>query len=92
MEVFNITEIPNGMSGFKIPKIKYARGSCTNMTIDKAYTSMYRWIKEKGFEQNKSSSFPIEIFYLSENPEDEKVEIYRPVNVYENLSRYCFTE
>jgi predicted transcriptional regulator YdeE len=82
LEVFELTEIPNGMSGFKIPKIKYARASCTNRTIDKAYTSLYRWINEKGFEQNRyESSFPIEIFYLSENPEDEKVEIYVPIKV-----------
>ncbi|MGF2616136.1 AraC family transcriptional regulator [Rossellomorea vietnamensis] len=82
LEVIDLTIIPDGMSGFRIPKMNYARAACSNRSIDKAYSSIFSWIKENGLQQKRyESSFPIEIYYLAENPDDEIVEIYIPVKL-----------
>ncbi|WP_240628533.1 GyrI-like domain-containing protein [Bacillus salacetis] len=80
LEVTSLDTIPAGMCGFKIPVTKYARVTCTNRTINNAYTVVFDWIKEKGFNQKRfSSSFPIEIYYLTEKEEEEVVEILIPL-------------
>jgi predicted transcriptional regulator YdeE len=80
LEVTNITSIPEGMMGFRIPLTKYAKVRCTNRSIDKGYSQIFEWIKENKLKQKWfASSFPIEIYYLEEGAEEEAVEILIPL-------------
>lgn len=80
VEVDNLTEIPEGMVGFRIPLMEYAKISCSNKTIDQGYSKLFAWMSENGYKQKWfSESFPIEIFYLEEGAEEEVVEILIPI-------------
>ena len=80
VEVDELTEIPKGMIGFKLPMMEYAKISCSNKTIDQGYSKLFAWISENGYKQKwYDKSFPIEIFYLEEGAEEEVVEILIPI-------------
>ncbi|TYR74251.1 GyrI-like domain-containing protein [Rossellomorea vietnamensis] len=80
LEVIDLTQIPDGMSGFRIPLTKYAKITCTNRNIDKGYSQLYDWIKENSLELNRcESSSPIEIFHLEAIALEERVEIFMPI-------------
>ncbi|MFS0688313.1 effector binding domain-containing protein [Sporosarcina sp. 179-K 8C2 HS] len=80
VEVDNLTEIPEGMVGFRIPMMEYAKISCSNKTIDQGYSKLFAWMSENGYKQKwYDKSFPIEIFYLEEGAEEEVVEILIPI-------------
>ena len=67
LEVDALTEIPDGMIGFKIPMMEYAKISCSNKTIDQGYSKLFAWMGENGYKQRwYDKSFPIEVFYLEE--------------------------
>lgn len=81
LEVDEIAEVPEGMVGFTIPSMKYAKVSCSNKTIDKGYSKIFEWMNENGYSQKwYNKSFPIEIYYLEEGAEEEMVEILIPIN------------
>ena len=80
LEVDVLTEIPEGMIGFELPMMQYAKISCSNKTIDQGYSKIFTWMGENGFKQKwYDRSFPIEIFYLEEGAEEEVVEILIPI-------------
>ena len=80
LEVDALTDIPDGMIGFKIPMMEYAKISCSNKTIDQGYSKLFAWISENGYKQRGYDiSFPIEVFYLEEGAEEEVVEILIPI-------------
>lgn len=80
VEVDELTEIPEGMIGFNLPMMEYAKISCSNKTIDKGYSKLFTWMSENGYKQKwYNQSLPIEIFYLEENVEEEVVEILLPI-------------
>ena len=76
LEFDELTEIPEGMIGFNIPMMEYAKISCSNKTIDQGYSKLFAWMSENGYKQKwYDKSFPIEIFYLDEGAEEEVVEL-----------------
>ena len=80
VEVDELRDIPEGMIGFELPLMDYAKISCSNKTIDQGYSTLFAWMVENGYKQKWfDRSFPIEIFYLKENVEEEKVEILIPI-------------
>lgn len=80
VEVEGLTETPEGMIGFKLPMMNYAKISCSNKTIDQGYSKLFSWMGENGYKQKwYDKSFPIEIFYLDEGAEEEVVEILIPI-------------
>ncbi|MCM3638072.1 GyrI-like domain-containing protein [Sporosarcina luteola] len=80
VEVDSLTDIPEGMIGLKLPMMKYAKISCSNKTIDQGYSKLFAWMGENGYKPNLyDRSFPIEVFYLEENAEEEVVEILIPM-------------
>lgn len=80
VEVEELTEIPEGMIGLKLPMCEYAKISCSNKTIDQGYSKIFAWMSENGYKQKwYDKSFPIEIFYLEEGAEEEVVEILIPI-------------
>ncbi len=81
LEVTELSDIPEGMVGFKVPTTKYAKVSCTNKTIDNGYNKVFEWMRENELKQKWfSSSFPIEIYYFEDNVEEEIVEILIPIH------------
>ncbi|MCM3742637.1 GyrI-like domain-containing protein [Sporosarcina luteola] len=80
VEVESLTEIPEGMIGLMLPMMKYAKISCSNKTIDQGYSKLFAWMGENGYKQKLyDRSFPIEVFYLEDNAEEEVVEILIPL-------------
>ena len=78
--VEELRDIPEGMIGFTLPLMNYAKISCTNKTIDQGYSTLFSWMDENGYKQKWfDRSFPIEIFYLEEGVEEEKVDILIPI-------------
>ncbi|WP_432359858.1 GyrI-like domain-containing protein [Sporosarcina sp. UB5] len=81
VEVDELTEIPEGMIGIKLPMTEYAKISCSNKTIGEGYSKLFTWMGENGYKQKwYDKSFPIEIFYLEEGAEEEVVEILIPIH------------
>ncbi|SHE12826.1 Bacterial transcription activator, effector binding domain [Chlamydia abortus] len=80
LEVREITHIPEGMIGFQLPLMNYAKINCTNKTIGEAYTKIFEWMRANGYKQKfLDNSCPIEIYYFEDNVEEEDVEILIPV-------------
>lgn len=80
LEVSFIDEVPADMIGFKLPSTRYAKISCSNHTIGEGYSKIFEWINANGYKQrNSSNSSAIEIYYIEENVNEEKVEILIPV-------------
>ncbi|MGN7388162.1 GyrI-like domain-containing protein [Sporosarcina sp. SAFN-015] len=80
VEVEELTEIPEGMIGFTLPLMDYAKISCSNKTIDQGYSKLFAWMGENGYKQKwYDKSFPMEVFYLEEGAEEEVVEILVPI-------------
>ncbi len=81
-EVTEIKDIPDGMIGFKLPLMDYAKISCSNKTIGEAYSRLFNWMGENGY---KSKSFdyasPVEIFYINEVVDEELVEVLMPIQL-----------
>lgn len=81
LEVEKVVEVPEGMVGFTIPNMKYAKVSCTNKTIDKGYRKIFKWMTVNGYNQKwYDKSFPIEIFYLGNGADEIMVEILIPIS------------
>lgn len=79
-EVDSLTDIPEGMIGLKLPMVEYAKISCSNKTIDQGYSKLFAWMGENGYKPKLyDRSFPIEVFYLEENAEEEVVELLIPI-------------
>ena len=77
LEVDDLSSIPDGMIGFKLPVTHYAKISCTNKCIGEAYSKLFAWMGEQGLKQKfLNQSFPMEIFYLDEKVEDQHDEEY----------------
>ncbi|HET7579266.1 MAG TPA: effector binding domain-containing protein [Bacillales bacterium] len=82
LEVSEISDVPEGMIGFQLPSLTYAKINCTTRSIDKAYGKIFEWIHEHGYKQKfLDRSCPMEIYYLEDNAEEEDVEILIPVIV-----------
>lgn len=80
VEVDTLTEIPEGMIGLELPMMEYAKISCSNKTVDQGYSKLIAWMGENGYKKKLyERSFPIEIFYLEKNAEEEFVEILIPI-------------
>ncbi|MDQ0899647.1 GyrI-like domain-containing protein [Paenibacillus sp. V4I7] len=80
LEVDDLTVIPEGMIGFKLPAVNFAKINCTTKTIGEAYSRIFEWMKENGYQQKfLDQSCPIEIYYFEENVEEENVEILIPI-------------
>ncbi|QDP39474.1 GyrI-like domain-containing protein [Radiobacillus deserti] len=80
LEVEEIEDVPEGMTGFTLPATKYAKISCSNNTIDEGYTKIFAWMDEKEYVQKWFHySCPIEIYYLDENVDEEVAEILIPL-------------
>ncbi len=80
LEVSELSEVPNGMIGFKLPLLKYAKINCTNKSIGEAYGKIFDWMNKNGYRQRfLDSSCPIEIFYFEDNLDEEDVEILIPI-------------
>lgn len=79
LEVSDSSEVPDGMICFKLPLTKYAKINCTNQSIGEAYGLLFDWMSKNSYKQKYlDHSFPIEIFYLDGN-EEEDVEILIPI-------------
>jgi predicted transcriptional regulator YdeE len=81
LEVDDLSLIPEGMIGFQLPAMKYAKITCTNRCIGEAYGKVFEWIKKHEYKQKfLDQSCPIEIFYYEEDAEaEEMVEILIPI-------------
>ncbi len=80
LEVDEITDIPEGMIGFSLPKTKYAKISCSNKTIDQGYSKIFTWMGENDYRQKwLNNCCPIEIFYFEDNVDEERVDILIPI-------------
>jgi predicted transcriptional regulator YdeE len=80
LEVSEITIVPEGMIGFKLPSINYAKINCTNKSIGEAYSKIFEWMNINGYKQKfLDNSCPIEIYFFVENVEEEDVEILIPI-------------
>lgn len=80
LETSDLSETPEGMIGFILPSVTYAKINCTNKTIGEAYGKIFEWMNENGYKQKfLDSSCPIEIYYFEENVEEEDVEILIPI-------------
>ena len=80
LEVEELNSVPEGMIGFKLPAMEYAKVNCTNKSIGEGYTKIFEWMKENGYRQKfLDNSCPIQIFYYEENVEEEFVEILIPI-------------
>lgn len=80
LEVNALTDIPEGMIGFTIPSVTYAKIHCTTKSIDEAYGEVFRWMHENGYEQKYlDNTCPIEVFYYEDNVEEKDVELLIPL-------------
>lgn len=80
LEVEELSDIPEGMIGFELPHMTYAKIDCTNKSIGEAYDKVFAWMKEQGYKQRfLEQSCPIEIYYFEDDVEEEAVEILIPI-------------
>lgn len=81
LEVDEITNIPEGMMGFKLPLTRYAKVECTVNSIGEGYDNIFTWIREQGYEQKtwELGCCPVEVYYFGEEGEPDKVEILIPI-------------
>jgi predicted transcriptional regulator YdeE len=80
LEVNELSIIPEGMIGFKLPSLKYVKINCTNKSIGEAYSIIFEWMNVNGYKQKfLDNSCPIEIYFFEENVEEEDVEILIPI-------------
>jgi len=81
LEVESLTDIPEGMIGFKLPIIDYAKVRCTTKSIGEGYDQIFGWMQANGYRQKfLEQTCPVEIYYLEENVEEEQVEILIPIH------------
>nr|WP_261134468.1 GyrI-like domain-containing protein [Bacillus sp. Marseille-Q3570] len=81
VEVSALESVPDDMTGFHVPLTKYAKVTCTNRTIEEGYSELFGWMKTNGYKQKwLDRSFPMEIFYMEEGMEEEKVELLIPID------------
>ncbi|TMW70772.1 GyrI-like domain-containing protein [Alteribacter natronophilus] len=80
LEVTDLDQIPEGMVGFKIPKAKYAKASCTTKSVSQGYEKVFAFMEENSLKQKWfAESFPVEIYYFQEEGGEEPVEILIPL-------------
>lgn len=79
LEVDELSSVPDGMIGFTIPSMRYAQVTCTNRTIGEGYHALLNWISQNGFRQKYANAFQVEVFYLDETAEEERVELLIPI-------------
>lgn len=80
LEVEEIGHVPEGMIGFKLPLMKYAKVRCTAKTIGEAYSQIFEWMQEQGCKQKwYDYSCPIEIYYFEDHAAVEAVDILIPI-------------
>lgn len=84
LEVEDLITIPEGMIGFKIPYHHYAQITCSTKTIAEGYDKIFSWMNEHGLRQKYyDQSCQIEIYYLEENVDEERVDLLIPLIVNE---------
>lgn len=80
LEVEDLSIIPEGMIGFKLPSTTYAKINCTTKSIGEAYPKLFHWMQENGYQQKiLDHTCPMEIYYFEENVEEEQVELWIPI-------------
>ncbi|TSB47374.1 GyrI-like domain-containing protein [Alkalicoccobacillus porphyridii] len=80
VEVSEIKDVPEGMIGFSLPKVRYAKIQCSNQTIGEGYERLFTWMAEKGFSQiHLNNTMPVEIFYPEDDMHEFKAEILIPI-------------
>jgi len=80
LEVSDLADIPEGMIGFHLPSVIYAKINCTNKSIGEAYGKLFGWMNEQGYNQKfLDQTCPIEVYYFEEDVEEEDVEILIPI-------------
>jgi hypothetical protein len=80
LEVTDLSSIPDGMVGFALPPVDYARATCTTATIGDGHGKVQAWISENGYEHLRDNACPMEIYYIDETSDnDERVDILMPI-------------
>jgi predicted transcriptional regulator YdeE len=79
LEVSDLRSIPEGMIGFTVLSTEYAKITCTNRTIGEGYNEVFRWMGENGYTQKGNNAFQMEVYYIDELAEEEKVELLIPI-------------
>ncbi|KMK78085.1 GyrI-like domain-containing protein [Alkalihalobacillus pseudalcaliphilus] len=80
LEVVEASDVPADMVHFELPETRYAKVSCSNLTIDEGYDTIFKWMEEKEMKQKYFFySMPVELYYLDDNSEEFMVEILIPI-------------
>ncbi|XEC93075.1 GyrI-like domain-containing protein [Paenibacillus tarimensis] len=77
-EVHHLEHIPDGMVQFTVPEHLYAMVTCTNKRIGEGYEHIMAWMNERQLIK-ADNAVTIEVFFIDEHLEEERVEILIPV-------------
>jgi predicted transcriptional regulator YdeE len=80
LEVMDLSSVPEGMIGFALPAMDYAKTRCTNKTIGDGYDTIFAWCKENGYEHRQQGAMQIEVFYIDDDVDEEPVDVLIPIS------------
>jgi predicted transcriptional regulator YdeE len=80
LEVAELSHVPEGMIGFTLPAVDYAKVDCTNKTEGEGYDKLFAWMKENGYEHRLYGACQIEAYYMDDEADEAPVEILIPIS------------